>query len=104
MEASFGMPLSSGEQSTEDPGRVAAVSRRAMVRVALGTWLSARIGFPVAQVYAQTASATPSAGSTSEPPSRLELPPGITVVRDTAPTSSSPRRGGAIRLIRPGGI
>jgi ABC-type transport system substrate-binding protein len=96
------MPPSSREQSTEDSCRVVGVSRRAIVRAALGSWLTTRVGFPTAPVYAQSASATPIAASTPEPPSGLELSPGITVLRDAAPASSSPTRGGAIRLVRPG--
>jgi peptide/nickel transport system substrate-binding protein len=103
MEAFVGMPLVLGEQRTGDPGREGNVSRRTMVRAALGSWLTARNGFPTAQVLAQSESATPSAAETQEPRSGLELPSGIKVARDAAPTSAAPQRGGAVRLVRPGG-
>ncbi|MDF3018627.1 MAG: hypothetical protein K0R44_3852 [Thermomicrobiales bacterium] len=103
MEAFVGMPLVLGEQRTGDPGREGNVSRRIMVRAALGSWLTARNGFPTAQVLAQSESATPSAAETQEPRSGLELPSGIKVARDAAPTSAAPQRGGAVRLVRPGG-
>ncbi|MCC2629612.1 MAG: extracellular solute-binding protein family 5 [Thermomicrobiales bacterium] len=103
MEAFVGMPLVLGEQRTGDPGREGNVSRRTMVRAALGSWLTARNGFPTVQVLAQSESATPSAAETQEPRSGLELPSGIRVARDAAPTSAAPQRGGAVRLVRPGG-
>ena len=103
MEAFVGMPLVWGEQRTGDPGREGNVSRRTMVRAALGSWLTARNGFPTAQVLAQSESATPSAAETQEPRSGLELPSGIKVARDAAPTSAAPQRGGAVCLVRPGG-
>ncbi len=96
------MPLSMGEQCTEDPSRVATVSRRTMVRAALGSWLTAQYGFPAAQTFAQAESATPIAGQIPEPGSGLELPAGIRVARDAAPPSGKPQSGGALRLVRPG--
>src|SRR5829696_8139455 len=103
MEAFVGMPLVWGEQRTGDPGREGNVSRRTMVRAALGSCLTARNGFPTAQVLAQSEPATPSAAETQEPRSGLELPSGIKVARDAAPTSAAPQRGRAVRLVRPGG-
>ena len=97
------MPLVTGEQSTEDPRREAPISRRTMVRAALGSWLTAVNGFPAAQAFAQTESATPSAARTPGPRSGLELPSGIRVARDAVPASGAPKRGGEVRLVRPGG-
>lgn len=102
-EASVGMPLGPREQSTEVPKRVATVPRRTVARAALGAWLSAQNGFPAAHAFAQTVSATPSAGQTPEPRTGLRLPPGIRITRDAVPASGKPRRGGALRLVRPGG-
>lgn len=103
MEASVGMSLGLEEQRSEDPSRVATVSRRTMIRAALGSWLTARHELPAAQAFAQTESATPSAGQSPEPGTGLELPPGIRVARDAAPASEAPKSGGALRLVRPGG-
>jgi peptide/nickel transport system substrate-binding protein len=102
MEASVGMPLSLGEQCTEHPSRVATVSRRTMVRAALGSWLTAQHGFPAAQAFAQAELATPIAGQTPDPGSGLALPAGIKVARDAAPASGTPQSGGVLRLVRPG--
>jgi peptide/nickel transport system substrate-binding protein len=103
MEASVGMSFSLGERNPDDPRSVSTVSRRTIVRAALGSWLTAQIGFPAARAFAQTESATPSAEQTLAHRSGLELPPGIRVVRDSAPASGAPQRGGALRLVRPGG-
>jgi peptide/nickel transport system substrate-binding protein len=96
------MPLGPGQQSNEIAKCVGTVRRRTMLRVALGAWLAARNAFAEAQASAQTVSATPVAGQTPEPQPGLELPPGITVVRDRVLTLGTPRKGGALRLVRPG--
>ena len=103
MEASVGMPLGLTEQSTEVPKKVTIVPRRTVVRATLGAWLTARNGFTAAQAFAQTVSATPSAGQSPDPRSGLDLPPGIAVMRNAVPASGKPQRGGALRLVRPGG-
>ena len=96
------MPLALGQQSPEDPGGVATVTRRTVIRAALGSWLCADYGFPAEGARAQAESATPIAGQTAEPRSGLALPAGITIAPDAAPASGAPKKGGAVRLVRPG--
>jgi peptide/nickel transport system substrate-binding protein len=101
MEASLDMPLQQGARRIDHPVAVLTVSRRTIVRAALGTWLGAHIGTAAGRAHAQSASATPIAEKTAEPETGLTLPPGITVAPDAAPASGSPANGGELRLVRP---
>src|SRR5918995_2475877 len=102
MEAFLDMPLEQGERRIDHPAAVATVSRRTIVRAALGTWLGANVGNAAGLTRAQSGSATPTAGEAVEPQSGLALPRGITVAPDAAPASGSPVSGGVLRLVRPG--
>src|SRR5918994_2186277 len=102
MEAFLDMPLEQGERRIDHPVAVATVSRRTIVRAALGTWLGANLGNAAEFTRAQSGSATPTAGETVEPRSGLALPRGITVAPDAAPASGPPVSGGVARLVRPG--
>src|SRR5215207_8352731 len=102
MEVTDAMPLALGQQSLEDPDGVATVTRRTVIRAALGSWLCADYGFPAEGARAQAESATPIAGQTADPRSGVALPAGITVAPDATPASGAPKKGGAVRLVRPG--
>ena len=101
-DASVDMPSEQGGRRIDHPAGKAAVSRRAVVRAALGTWLGTHIGSAGGQGLAQAQSATPSAGQTAESQSELNLPAGITVAGDADSPSPPPASGGALRLVRPG--
>ena len=96
------MPSEQGERRIDHPAGKAAVSRRAVMRAALGTWLGTHIGSAGGQGLAQAQSATPSAGQTVESQSQLNLPAGITAAGDADSPSPPPASGGALRLVRPG--
>ena len=101
-DASVNMPSEQGGRRIDHPAGKTAVSRRAVVRAALGTWLGTHIGSAGGQGLAQAQSATPSAGQTAESQSELNLPAGITVAGDADSPSPPPASGGALRLVRPG--
>ena len=101
-EAIVGMPRDIGQQNLMDPSRADKVSRRTMVRAALGSWLAGRYGIPAGQVRAQSKTATPSAGRTAGTPSGRTLPAGISVASEVSSASGQPKSGGALRIVRPG--
>src|SRR5215213_8630177 len=101
-EESVDMPLDHRARETGHSVGAAAVSRRTVVRAALGSWLGARHGLAGRHLRAQEQSATPSAGQSVAVPSGDSLPAGITVASEVEPSTGSPNRGGALRLVRPG--
>jgi peptide/nickel transport system substrate-binding protein len=96
------MPPQRGARGNVRPAGVAAVSRRVAVRAALGTWLGAQVASIWGQTGTQAQSATPTAGQAGEPQSGVNLPAGISIAGDAAPTATPPVSGGALRLVRPG--
>ena len=102
MEATVDMPLEQDERRTDQPAGVATVSRRAVVRAALGTWLGAHVGSHVGKHAPSRESATPIAGQAAEPQSGLTLPAGIRVAQRCRADIGPPASGGALRLVRPG--
>jgi peptide/nickel transport system substrate-binding protein len=102
MKASVAVPSDQGERGTDRQTGMASVSRRAVVRAALGTWLGAHVGSIAGPARAQTELATPSAGQTVELESGLTLPAAITVAGDAVPAPEPPVSGGPLRLVRPG--
>jgi peptide/nickel transport system substrate-binding protein len=96
------MPLEQGEPGIDRPAGAAAVSRRTLIRAALGTWLGAHVAAWGRQVRAQKQTATPSAGQAVETQPGARLPEGITLASDATPASGRPTPGGVLRLVRPG--
>src|SRR3954449_8332848 len=102
MEASVNMPLEQGVRTIDHPAGVAAVSRRAAIRAALGAWLGAQFGVRGREARAQTPVATPTTGLADETQPGIGLPDGITQASDAPSAAATPARGGALRLVRPG--
>ena len=78
----------------------AKASRRNLLRIAAGAGLAQRLGAPI-PVSARQSEATPIAGG--EPPANREQESRLTIVEGAAESGGDPVRGGAIRLVRPGG-
>jgi peptide/nickel transport system substrate-binding protein len=96
------MTLEQGERRIDHPAGLPAVSRRAVVLGAAGTWLSAHAAFTQGTARAQTPVATPTADQAVGTESGLALPEGIALAADSEADSGTPARGGALRLVRSG--
>ena len=79
------MPLEQGERRTDYSAGVAAVSRRAAIRAALGAWLGAQFGVTRKGSTRPDPVATPTSGQAVATPPGISLPDGITLASEPRP-------------------
>lgn len=88
--------------SRTDGASARDISRRAMLTSAAGLALARRLGWDNPGVGAQTPDSTPEPGSSGGESAASRLPSGLTLADPQGAAAGEPRRGGELRLVRPG--